>query len=227
MKNIRTLIVEDDTRVSELHQKFLEKAGGFETVGIAGTLEEAKEIILILEPELVLLDLFFPDGHGLSFLKEMRSSDIMADVILVTADKDGSTLQDALRFGAFDYIVKPVSFERFRHSLEKYKAFRTGVASKDKIEQTDADSLFLSAIQGENREEDVPKGIDSITLNKVRSVLEKSGRDGICAEKTGKLIGASRITARRYLEYLVSTGALRADVVYGTVGRPERKYFTL
>ncbi|MGB2130978.1 MAG: two-component system response regulator, partial [Marinobacterium sp.] len=44
------------------------------------------------------------------------------------------------------------------------------------------------------------------------------------AEEVGTAIGASRTTARRYLEYLVSTRELEAGVNYGSVGRPERRY---
>jgi response regulator of citrate/malate metabolism len=48
---------------------------------------------------------------------------------------------------------------------------------------------------------------------------------GFSAEEVGELIGASRSTARRYLEYMTTTGEVYADVVYGSVGRPERHYF--
>ncbi|MCP3689586.1 MAG: two-component system response regulator, partial [Gammaproteobacteria bacterium] len=44
------------------------------------------------------------------------------------------------------------------------------------------------------------------------------------AEQVGQSIGASRTTARRYLEYLVSNSELKVDVSYGGVGRPERHY---
>jgi two-component system CitB family response regulator len=69
----------------------------------------------------------------------------------------------------------------------------------------------------------VPKGIDPITLEKVKqSLCDDPG--GKTAEEMGQAIGASRSTARRYLEYLVSIGVATADVRYGTIGRPERRY---
>jgi response regulator of citrate/malate metabolism len=55
-------------------------------------------------------------------------------------------------------------------------------------------------------------------------VLDESSQAGISAEKVGELVGVSRTTARRYLEYLVSGGIVKADLSYGTVGRPERIY---
>jgi len=46
----------------------------------------------------------------------------------------------------------------------------------------------------------------------------------LSAEEVGQLIGDSRITVRCYLEYLTSPGALKTDIHYGGVGRPERRY---
>jgi len=60
----------------------------------------------------------------------------------------------------------------------------------------------------------------------VRGVFEQPESAGRDAEDVAELIGVSRSTARRYLEYLISEGTLYADVVYGSVGRPERRYFS-
>ena len=107
---IRVLIVEDDMRISELHQRFVEKLAEFEVVGVANNIADASEMIEILQPDLVLLDLFFPEGNGMDLLKQVRSSEQSCDVILVTAAREMSSLQEALRGGVFDYIIKPVFF---------------------------------------------------------------------------------------------------------------------
>ena len=52
-------------------------------------------------------------------------------------------------------------------------------------------------------------------------------KEGVAAEKMGEHIGVSRTTARRYLEYLTSLGEIKADLAYGAVGRPERRYYRL
>ncbi|WP_145378238.1 helix-turn-helix domain-containing protein, partial [Staphylococcus epidermidis] len=62
------------------------------------------------------------------------------------------------------------------------------------------------------------------TLEKVMDLLQ-SFPEGITSEKVGEKMGASRTTARRYLEYLVGTGYLKTESVYGIVGRPERRYY--
>jgi CitB family two-component system response regulator CitT len=50
---------------------------------------------------------------------------------------------------------------------------------------------------------------------------------GASIEEVSEAMGASRTTARRYLEYLVSIQRLRAELEYGIVGRPERKYYLI
>ncbi|PLX84557.1 MAG: two-component system response regulator [Desulfuromonas sp.] len=224
MKTIRVLIVEDDPRISELHRRFTEKVEGFETVGIANTLPEAQEMAEVLEPDLVLLDLFFPEGSGMDLLWKLRSQGRQVDLILITAAKEVSALQEAMRGGAFDYIIKPVVFGRFEDSLRKFREHRGQLEGRDTLEQSDVDKLLHPAAAGSGDTSQAPKGIDPLTLKKVVKVFEDAFAEGAGAEEVAERIGASRSTARRYLEFLVSTGCLRADVVYGTVGRPERRY---
>lgn len=69
-----------------------------------------------------------------------------------------------------------------------------------------------------------PKGIDPLTLNKIKKIIANK-KDGITAEEMAESVGVSRTTARRYLEYLISNSTLRAELKYGTVGRPQRKYY--
>jgi len=59
----------------------------------------------------------------------------------------------------------------------------------------------------------------------VRQVFDAPEIEDLNAEEVGSRIGVSRITARRYLEFLIGEGFLAADLLYGAVGRPERRYF--
>ncbi|QAR32621.1 response regulator [Geovibrio thiophilus] len=221
MKKIRTVIVEDDLKISELHKRFTEKVEGFEVIGIANSLPNGEEMVDVLEPELVLLDLFFPEGNGMQLLKKMREKGKSVDVILITAAKEVGSLQEALRGGAFDYLVKPVIFDRFKASLEKFRTYRTELMKNSVLEQQMIDRLIHPASEAPD-EGGLPKGIDPITLRKICAVFEEEGADGYSAEDVGRKINASRNTARRYLEYLLASGFLYADIDYGTVGRPER-----
>jgi two-component system CitB family response regulator len=62
-----------------------------------------------------------------------------------------------------------------------------------------------------------------MTLDKI-SLYTNKFTDSFTAEEIASGLGISRSTARRYLEYLVTLGKVKADLSYGTVGRPERVY---
>lgn len=223
---IRVLVVEDDLRIADLHQRFVGKLEGFEVIGVAVRIDDALEMIEALQPDLVLLDLFFPEGNGMDLLRHIRAGDQPCDVILITAAREIATLQSALRGGVFDYIVKPVFFPRFQEALQNFRALHHASRSGAALEQKDVDRLLHSQIPAEAGAGTitVPKGIDPLTLGKVRQVFDASLRADLSAEEVGKVIGTSRSTARRYLEYLVTEGYLQADLIYGVVGRPERRY---
>jgi len=226
MKAIRTIIAEDDPRIAEIQLRFLQKLDAFEAIGLAHNLEDCREMIDVLEPDLILLDIHFPDGNGLDILKSLRDQNRNIDVILVTAAKDVDSLKSAMHGGVFDYIVKPLEFSRMRDSLSRYREQVERLSALDTVEQSDIDDLMPRALADSKsgRSGDIlPKGIDALTLNKVRELF-RSVPDSQGAETVGQKIGVSRTTARRYLEYLVSTKELVVDVTYGGVGRPERHY---
>lgn len=223
--DIRLLIVEDDQRISELHRRFVEKIGGFEVVGVANTLEAAFEMVELLAPDLILLDLFFPEGSGMDLLRAIRAGERRIDAILITAAREVEALQEALRGGVYDYLVKPVYFDRFQEALAKYGDYFARMRAGGPLEQRDIDRLFHPQAASESPQRTLPKGIDPLTLGKIRRVFTDHGIKNLSADEVGKKIGVSRITARRYLEFLIGEGFLSADLLYGTVGRPERRYF--
>lgn len=221
---IRTLIVEDDLRISELHRRFTEKIDGFEVVGIANSLADAAEMVEVLEPDLVLLDLFFPEGSGMELLRKMRAGDAQSDIILITAAREMASLQEALRGGVFDYIIKPVFFPRFEEALNKYRDYFDRIQTGGALEQQEVDLLLHAHSAPESVGRGLPKGIDPLTLGKVREVFVALGVNDLSAEEVAAQVGVSRSTARRYLEFLVTEGFLVANLIYGVVGRPERRY---
>lgn len=221
---VRLMIVEDDRRIAEIQRRFVERMDAVELCGIAHTLTEAREQIEILQPELILLDVYFPDGNGLDLLRELRASNSATDVILITAAKEVETLRSALRGGVFDYILKPLVYERLAEAIDRYRQHQSTLSELQDIAQSEVDALMPrgQADPSAQTETRLPKGIDALTLDKIRAVVNTPGAWN--AEAAGEQIGASRTTARRYLEYLVSKGELTAEVNYGTVGRPERRY---
>lgn len=227
MKPIRLLVVEDDHQIAEIQRRFVDRLEAVELCGIAHTLADARDQIEVLRPDLILLDVYFPDGSGLDLLRELRASDSASDVILITAAKEVDTLRSALRGGVFDYILKPLVFERLEEAIQHYRQHRNRLASLDRLGQQQVDELLPRGTPDTEQKSvpRLPKGIDALTLDRIRIILAAGG--DWSAEAVGQHMGASRTTARRYLEYLVSAGELQAEVSYGTVGRPERRYRTM
>ena len=220
---ISVVIAEDDARIAEIQKRFLDRIEGFELVGIAHSLVEARDLVAVLKPDLLLLDVHFPDGSGLELLKGIRSEDQSTDIILITAAREKETLRAALHGGIFDYILKPLVFERLKDALNSYIEHVEKLNGMQTLAQNDVDQFLGNAGVTTSQQQSLPKGIDALTLNKVVDVVRDASVP-LNAEEVGKQINASRTTARRYLEYLVSSGKLVAEVSYGSVGRPERKY---
>nr|WP_205599436.1 response regulator [Aeromonas rivipollensis] len=214
------MIVEDDPAIAEIHRRFVQRLAGFEVLGVALTLFDAREQIAILKPDLVLLDVWLPDGEGFSLLRELRQSGAHLDVILLTAAREAAALQEAMRLGVVDFILKPVVFERLRDTLGNYAESRAALAALADIDQQAVDALFGTPLQ-QVAAGGLPKGIDALTLQRVLAALNQQGAS---AEEIGNRVGVSRTTARRYLEFLVGQQLASPELEYGTVGRPERRY---
>ncbi len=229
---IKIVIAEDDPQIAEIQQRFLERIADIEVVGVAHSLQEAKDLVQVFQPQLILLDIQFPEGSGLDLLSLLRSENKATDVILITAAREVATLTTALRNGVFDYILKPLNFSRLETSIEKYKVHIKKLSALEKIAQSEVDAFIHAGNEDahgevptghQRRETRLPKGIDALTLEAVKQLFTNSD-DAFTAEKVGKLIGSGRTTARRYLEYLTASKVLVANVSYGSVGRPERRY---
>ena len=225
MKMLEVLIVEDNIKVSRTHQAFVEKVGGFEVTGIADTIADARLLLSTLEPDLILLDIYFAESSGIEFLQELRATRHKTDVILITAAREVEMLHNALQGGAFDYMIKPVFFERFQESLNNYRKYREQMDKVGSLSQADADRLFRKSAPAVSLDsDDIPKGIDVLTLTTITEVFEENPGITLSATEVGNDIGVSRTTARKYLEYLIARGVLTIHLDYGTKGRPERKY---
>lgn len=225
----RILIAEDDPQIAEIQRRFVERIDGFEVIGISHTTRDAIEMLEVLQPDLVLLDIHFPDGSGLGLLRQLRQSDSPCDVIMVTAAKETDSLSEALRLGVFDYVLKPLVFDRLQQSLLQYCQHRSTIEStgpelsQDMVDQLLPRTRPQRPVAAAAVPKILPKGIDPLTLDKIGAVFA-SETTSLSAEQVGEQIGSSRTTARRYLEYLVGEQVLSANINYGTVGRPERFY---
>lgn len=220
---LRIAIVEDDPQNAEIQRRFVQRIANAELCGIAHSVQEAQDLIDVFQPQLVLLDVHLPDGNGLELLRQWRMANQQVDIILITAAKDVETLRMALHAGVFEYILKPLAFDRLEDAVQRYSKHLTQLNQLQQVQQDQVDALMpINDVSSPSKATRPPKGIDALTLDKVRDTMQRT--QDLNAEELGLEIGASRTTARRYLEYLVSTQEIVAEVSYGQVGRPERRY---
>lgn len=219
---ISVLIVEDDFRVAGLHREFVERCKGFEVSGVALTASQARDMNLDLKPDLILLDLYLPDEHGLDIVEGLRS-DSGADVIVITAARDVPNIRAAMQHGALFYIVKPFRFEAFRQRLDAYAHLRSALIHSNELSQSDIDDAFGML---RTTSADLPKGLSTQTLYAIERTLREADQT-LSSEAVAHLTGVSRVTARRYLIHLVETGRAEVHSEYGTPGRPRHLYSLL
>jgi two-component system CitB family response regulator len=225
MDNLSIVIAEDDPKIAEIQSRFIDKIEGFEVVGIGNTIAESEEIIDVFQPDLVLLDVYFPDGNGVDLMWKIRRLYKNVDIIFITAAKEVATLQDAIRGGAFDFVLKPMTFNRFQSTLRKFYEHRTKLKKITNLDQLNVDQIIHPTQDPGQTDARFPKSINPLTLERIEDEVKKLDNDGVNAEVMGLQVGISRTTARRYLEFLVSRGTVKPTLVYGSVGRPERLYF--
>ncbi|HEY3363591.1 MAG TPA: response regulator [Symbiobacteriaceae bacterium] len=222
MKAIRTLIIEDDAIVADVNRRYVEAVPGFVVTGIAPRGDQALTMVARHHPELVLLDVYMPGLSGLEFLGQLRGQGLAVDVIMATAAAEGDLISQATRMGVVDYLIKPYTRERFTAALERYAAFRRRVHTGVTLGQADLDGLLGPALAA-SRFGGTPKGIDPLTLERVRGYLAVQ-QEARSVQEIVAAISLSRITCLRYLSYLIDRGLLVVELSYGDLGRPSKRY---
>ena len=219
---IRTLVVEDDALVAEVHASYVERVPGFEIAGVAHRATEALEILASRPVDLVLLDFHLPDVKGLDMLRLLRArSAAPVDVIAVTAARDAESIRAAIAHGVSQYLVKPFAFATFADKLERYARYRAEVEHAAEPDQAEVDAL-IGTLRGPTARS-LPKGLNATTLENVRDAVRATGAPLTASEVAGRC-GLSRVTARRYLEHLAVEGVVTLSMRYGGTGRPEHLY---
>lgn len=113
MKKI--LIVDDECDVvNTLEDLFIQQ--GY-SVFKAYNRKEAKIVIEKFAPDIILLDIKLPDGDGIDILKQIKAKTPEIDVIMITGLAEKEIALEALKYGAADYICKPIDLKYLTNSV--------------------------------------------------------------------------------------------------------------
>lgn len=215
--DIQVLVVEDDVMVAKVIIGFLERVGKTNVVAHSESILKSKELLENKTIDLVLLDLYLPDGNGIDLLKWIRLNDIDVDVILITADKQIKSIKEARKYGVKDYLVKPFKFNRFEQAITTYHAELMKLTGLDSVDQLTIDALM------HHKENEPQEGVNK-TYDNILIYLKEHYPTGYTSTELAEALGISRITARRYLENMEYLKVVELELDYGAVGRPKNKF---
>lgn len=214
---VRTvLIVDDDFRVGGLHRDIVTRHPGFVALEPVRGVREARAAVRDFTPDLVLCDVFLPDGDGIAFVAELAST----DAIVISAAADAATILRAVRAGAADYLIKPFEARVLTERLDAYRRFRNSLDAGSRVEQAVVDRALRVLHEHERTGGSVAQTATE------RAVLEQLAEGESSASDIAEHIGISRATAQRHLAGLAARGLVEVTLRYGSTGRPEHRYRT-
>lgn len=216
------LIIEDDPQVAQMTADFLAQSG-YRVAGIAGGAEQALEYLRREKVQLILLDIYLPGISGLEILRRLRMEQSQAEAIIVSAAKDSAQIREAFRMGCVDYIIKPFTYARLSEALNKFQN-RSALLKKNCLNQSEVDRLSGEGCTVVKSETDaLPKGIDRNTLQRIcEELIERS--NAFCVQDIAVALELSRVSVKKYLDFLVGERLLQKTYIYGSVGRPVNEY---
>ena len=214
-KSFGVLIVDDDFRVAALHASIVAAVRGFEVVATVGSVAAAREALAAHpEIELVLLDVYLPDGSGIELIGELDR-----DCFIVGAETDAGAVRSAMRAGALAYLIKPFDDADLARRLAGYLQYRR-VLDAGVVDQGAVDAALAALRFGSRSAE--RGAVSSPTEERINELFA----DGsvLFADDVSRRIGISAATARRHLATLVASGDLVMSLQYGGTGRPRQEY---
>ena len=137
---IKCIIVEDEALAQNVLQSHLQKINRFELVAICNNALEAREVLNKQDIDLMFLDIQLPGMTGLNFLRSLQSPPL---VVITTAYAEYAV--ESYEFNIIDYLLKPVSFERFSKAIDKIVDGRLFTQVAKEKESLPADHIFVKS----------------------------------------------------------------------------------
>ncbi|TDO99712.1 response regulator [Marinomonas balearica] len=222
MSLLTVMIVEDDPRASYALENAINQHNRFKVIAASERISESLADAMNHKPDLIMVDITLPDGSGLDLISRLKQSDLNASYIMTTAERESSVVSEAIQLGVMDYLVKPLRVSRIHQALDDFIAFKETIHKMKKVDQVEIDHLFRKNTASKSRR--TPKGIDENTLGTLMEYINNTGDTSFTAQQAGDAVELSRITARRYLEYLEEQGIVEMNLDYNTGGRPKQHY---
>jgi DNA-binding NtrC family response regulator len=215
------LVVDDDIDAAELLAELI-RAGGF-TVEVAHSLRHARARLAIRTPDILFVDLVLPDGKGISLLQDEQLRQD-AEMVLITGHASLETSIEALRLGAADYLVKPVSGRQVLGILSRLtppSALNTEIAIYE--QELNASGRFGSLWGRSDAMRRVYEQVSRVAVTSVTVLIE--GESGTGKELVARTVhDLSRRRERNFLA--INCGAISPQLMESEIFGHEKGSFT-
>jgi response regulator of citrate/malate metabolism len=221
---LTVLVVDDDFRVAAIHVAYVERVPGFRVIGQAHTAADALALARSLHPDLVLMDIYLPDGDGLQVTRDLLSASPSPAVLVISAASDIAIVQQAVQLGAVHYLVKPFGAAALAERLNAFRNAQTHISDwPEEATQEDVDKIFDLLRPAPPTPLSTEYRHLAPTLKLVYDAVAASNAS-LSASEIAIVVGISRATAQRCLSQLEQTDAVSLELRYGNTGRPEHRY---
>lgn len=115
----KRILIADDAAFMRMMLKDILTKGGYEIAGEAADGNEALAKYKEVKPDLVTMDITMPNCDGIQSLKQIKSADPAANVVMCSAMGQQAMVIEAIQSGAKDFIVKPFQADRVLEAIKK------------------------------------------------------------------------------------------------------------
>lgn len=221
----KVIIVEDDKMVAVINRQYVEMNQAFRVVGMFHDGRKGLEYVKEHPVDLVILDYYMPMMDGNGFLQELEQVEKRPEVIMVTAANESETVRKLLDSGVTDYLVKPFEYNRFELALQRFIQKRKMWGDSQKaLSQEEVDELLFYSEHAGDVGVKMQKGMQEHTLETIRRHMRENKDRSFTSEEIAARVKLSRVTVRRYLNYLVDIHEIASSIDYQTGGRPSIIY---
>ncbi len=130
---LSALIVDDEEEARDILERQLMRLGGIDIVGKAANVDEALELIIKSDPDIVFLDIQMPEKDGFELIKELNKFNLKTTIIFITAHNEFAI--NAVKVAAFDYLLKPVVFDELKEAVFRFRCDMQRESDDSKIEK--------------------------------------------------------------------------------------------
>lgn len=220
----QVIIIEDDPMVASINRTYVELNRNLKVAGVFSNGQDALAYLEKNPADLAIMDFYMPIMNGLELLREIRKRNKTLDIIMVTAANDAVHIKQLLSLGIIDYLVKPFEYVRFNHALAKFIEHQE-LLKQQNFSQQQLDALLdLSPASMSDVSEELNKGLQDATLKMILNFMKEHGQESLTSKQIAEETHLSRVTIRRYMDYLVEKQKIVKDIDYTTGGRPSIIY---